>query len=624
MALYQTFALAILWATSVAGRGANDWSKPCFNGECAYDIPTKGQSAAIKLIGAPYAISDVTPAAGWVILDCDANSMSQDIRLVCNSDDAESSGCSHLFDGAGPVHKYVRLPENCGSEPFARIAGFRVHENQAIPDHAESKISRRDGVSPQVFAVSIDDDFPSIDVTKYGQVLAVVLGRSYQIFLWVRRFIVAYYVGTNVADVNMDFTVPESILTSPVVADNWSAQAVKDITENAVKTVKAILDPYYATKPDGEVDVKKLLFWEETDATRSESGFQWGSKTKNFALSWSEDKTAAGCNNLAFTAEINAKVDNKAYGSAAFFSAAAVVDLTFSSIKAMASNLVDFSAHFEHDLTLSLSLEGKFQKSFAVLEPVAIPDAGIDLKYLAAGLMFGIDGEFHTDARVGLELKTGFKWGIDRGIYLRIQAGHATDTQDPAIISIPSTEGAAPYARDGYFDLSISEDEDGNKATGEIGFSVTPKLILGVEGKGKLSHVKVSGNIGLRAGLGLAVGVTGLPKSDSSWYCAKLAAFIEGVAGVDFKHPIYLIPDWEKEYSLFRKSLELFTHGNCPAPQQERRSLAGLLQSRSIIKDLYEQLKNGLMCPKKDISRVTKADAKSGLDSSTMKMKNSK
>ncbi|KAG9227286.1 hypothetical protein PTI98_010767 [Pleurotus ostreatus] len=588
MPQYQsTFVLAILAATLVTGRGANDWSKPCFNGECAYDIPTKGQSASIRLIGAPHAISDITPAAGWVILDCDANSMAQDIRLVCNSDDAEAAGCSHLFDSAGPVHKYVRLPENCGSEPFARVANLRVHENQSIPEHAASKISRRDGTAPQVFAISIDDDFPSIDVTKYGQVLAVA-------------------VGTNVAGVDTDFSVPRSII-SQVGADQWSAQAVKDVTENAIKTVKAILDPYYAAKPDGEVDVKKLLFWEETDGTRSDGGFKWGSKTRNYTLSWAEDKTLAGCNDLAFTAEINARVDNKAYGSAAFFSAAAVVDLTFSSIKAMASNLVDFSAHFEHHLTLALSLEGTFEKSFTVLEPVAIPDAGVDLKYLAAGLMFGIDGEFHTSARVGLELKTGFKWGIDR-----------------AVISIPSTEQSTPYARDGYFDLSISEDEDGNKATGEIGFSITPKLILGAEGKGKLSNVKVSGNVGLRAGAGLTVGVTGPPSGNSDWYCAKLNGFIEGVAGLDFKHPIALIPNWETEYSLFRKDLELFTHGNCPVPKQERRSLAGLLRPRSSIKSLIEQLKNGLLCPKRDISKVTKADAKSGLDSSTMKMKNSK
>ncbi|KDQ25416.1 hypothetical protein PLEOSDRAFT_1045132, partial [Pleurotus ostreatus PC15] len=110
--------------------------------------------------GAPHAISDITPAAGWVILDCDANSMAQDIRLTRNS----PLLVSHLFDGAGPVHKYVRLPENCGSEPFARVANLRVHENQSIPEHAASKISRRDGTAPQVFAISIDDDVRTIVV----------------------------------------------------------------------------------------------------------------------------------------------------------------------------------------------------------------------------------------------------------------------------------------------------------------------------------------------------------------------------------------------------------------------------------------------------------------------------
>lgn len=45
------FALAILAATLVAGRTHNDWSKPCFEGECAYDIPDhKQQSGAVKLV----------------------------------------------------------------------------------------------------------------------------------------------------------------------------------------------------------------------------------------------------------------------------------------------------------------------------------------------------------------------------------------------------------------------------------------------------------------------------------------------------------------------------------------------------------------------------------------------
>ncbi|KDQ25430.1 hypothetical protein PLEOSDRAFT_1046128, partial [Pleurotus ostreatus PC15] len=144
--------------------------------------------------GAPLAITDITPAAGWVVLDCDANAASQEIRLV------------HLFEGDGPVHKYVRLPESCGSEPFARIADYRVHENQSIPEHAASKISRRDGVAPQVFSVSIDDDFARVDETKYGKVFALV-------------------VGTNMPGIDTNFAIPQGI-DNKDVADKWAQQAM--------------------------------------------------------------------------------------------------------------------------------------------------------------------------------------------------------------------------------------------------------------------------------------------------------------------------------------------------------------------------------------------------------------
>ncbi|KAJ8482939.1 hypothetical protein ONZ45_g14772 [Pleurotus djamor] len=111
----SAFGLAILAATLVAGIGHNSWDKPCFNGECAYDLPDhKAQSGTVKLFAkSPYAIADITPAAGWVVLDCDPNALEQEIRLVCKSDDAEGAGCNHFFDGGhGPVDKYVRLPES--------------------------------------------------------------------------------------------------------------------------------------------------------------------------------------------------------------------------------------------------------------------------------------------------------------------------------------------------------------------------------------------------------------------------------------------------------------------------------------------------------------------------------
>ncbi|KAL4264541.1 hypothetical protein AB1N83_005050 [Pleurotus pulmonarius] len=586
MAKYQSgFALAVLAATLVAGRGANDWSKPCFNGECAYDIPTENQSASIKMVGAPVAITDITPAAGWVVLDCDANAVSQEIRLVCNSDDAEAAGCSHLFEGEGPVHKYVRLPESCGSEPFARIADYRVHENQSIPEHAASKISRRDGVAPQVFSISVDDDFAKVDETKYGKVFALV-------------------AGTNIPGVDTNFAIPQEI-DNKDVADKWAQQAMDDI---AIKGLKATLSTYYVTKPDGEVEVKKSKSGEEIDAPKKSGKFDWGSKTSPFTLPVKKEKELASCGPAALKAEFKGSLATKAYGSAAAFSAAAVIELSLSSIKAMASNILDFSAHFEHDLTLTLSLVGEIKKEFTLMEDTAIPHAGIDLKYVAAGLMFGISGEMSAKAQVGVEVKTGFKWGIEK-----------------AVIAIPGSHAATPYSKDGYFDFGISKDGDGNKATGEIDITIHPKFSLGVNGKDKLKNVKASANIGLKAGLGLTVGITGTPpKRDldaaSDWYCAKLIAHIEGVAGVDFKHPIKFIPDWDKEFSLFKKELELWTHGNCPTPKARRSTIYGLLESRAsdlTVKDVLDALK----CPKKDQSKVEKGESKRGLSSSDMKMK---
>jgi hypothetical protein len=62
--------------------------------------------------GRPEAISDITEAAGWVILDCDSNRMEQDIRLACMSSIQDEVGCSNLFQSIPPTGKIVRLPES--------------------------------------------------------------------------------------------------------------------------------------------------------------------------------------------------------------------------------------------------------------------------------------------------------------------------------------------------------------------------------------------------------------------------------------------------------------------------------------------------------------------------------
>ncbi|KAF7378133.1 hypothetical protein MSAN_00237700 [Mycena sanguinolenta] len=168
-------ALGLTWAFFLfaAGRAANDWSTPCFNGHCSYDIPTSSEvSGTLQIWGDPNAISDITPAAGWMMLDCDKGAMQQDLRLVC----VDSSGCPHLTQNTGSVGKLVRLPENCGQSAFARVTQDWVHQNQTLPAELVSMLRRRDGEIPQVKGLSIDTDFNSVGLSQAGPINFAIHG----------------------------------------------------------------------------------------------------------------------------------------------------------------------------------------------------------------------------------------------------------------------------------------------------------------------------------------------------------------------------------------------------------------------------------------------------------------
>ncbi|KAF7368686.1 hypothetical protein MVEN_00193100 [Mycena venus] len=174
--LSSFFVIAPLLAVVNA---ANDWSVACTTGECSYDIPTTNGSTAsgtVTIWGSQDAISDITTAADWEILDCDPNALAQDIRLVCNS--ASDSKCSHLYQNTGAVNKIVRLPENCGSSAFARVAKAWVPDDQSIPSSIAARLVRRDGAQPQVKALSLDTNFGAVDWSKTGQVNIAIQGAN--------------------------------------------------------------------------------------------------------------------------------------------------------------------------------------------------------------------------------------------------------------------------------------------------------------------------------------------------------------------------------------------------------------------------------------------------------------
>ncbi|CAA7262406.1 unnamed protein product [Cyclocybe aegerita] len=151
--------LLLLIAVATVVSANNDWSKPCFDGVCEYDLPASSgaSSGTLKIWGSTASIADVTPAGGWEIIGCSPEDLSQDIRLVCQ--EGKEADCERLYSNSGASGKIVRLPESCGRGPFAVITNAWVPEDQSIPTEVARSLVRRDGTLPQVQALHLSTEF---------------------------------------------------------------------------------------------------------------------------------------------------------------------------------------------------------------------------------------------------------------------------------------------------------------------------------------------------------------------------------------------------------------------------------------------------------------------------------
>jgi hypothetical protein len=110
-------------------------------------------------------LSDITLAAGWSILECIKTSEGDlSVRMICTSED--STTCEHLLAG-GAENKIVRLPESCGSWPFARVQKSWIPNDQ--PSFKGMRIEGRDAKMPKVHALKLDNNFHEIPL-HFGQV----------------------------------------------------------------------------------------------------------------------------------------------------------------------------------------------------------------------------------------------------------------------------------------------------------------------------------------------------------------------------------------------------------------------------------------------------------------------
>ncbi|KAF8313671.1 hypothetical protein DL93DRAFT_2167778 [Clavulina sp. PMI_390] len=143
----------------------NDWNTPCVNGSCTYEsgdgVNTLYQTLA--LTGSNNSLSDITPAAGWSISGCAANSSApQTILVSCDRSSNGSQYCSHVLSGT-PVNKLIRMPDSCGSGPFARVVSW----NQTSSTSA----------NVETYACSFDYDFTQIPASN-GNVSFAIHGSS--------------------------------------------------------------------------------------------------------------------------------------------------------------------------------------------------------------------------------------------------------------------------------------------------------------------------------------------------------------------------------------------------------------------------------------------------------------
>ena len=84
-------------------------------------------------------------------------------------------GCDHLnLNGAAGT--LVRLPNSCGSIPFAVVTRQWVHKNQSIPHDKRSLIKR--GTNPAVMGINLATDFAAVDPEANGNVTLFLQGSS--------------------------------------------------------------------------------------------------------------------------------------------------------------------------------------------------------------------------------------------------------------------------------------------------------------------------------------------------------------------------------------------------------------------------------------------------------------
>ncbi|KAG8905357.1 hypothetical protein FRB99_000185 [Tulasnella sp. 403] len=168
-AAFAAAHLTLSRAAAVGSLGPTIVEYPCAGGFCSQAVrktvvgggDPPDTEGIIIVDGPPELVADLTLAAGWSIWNCDSRKLTQEILLVCAQDERS---CDDVFEG-GAEHTIVRLPDDCGAGPFARIASARKAQGEKPPERILKKM--RPGTRSQsIWAFQLDVNFSAIPDNK--------------------------------------------------------------------------------------------------------------------------------------------------------------------------------------------------------------------------------------------------------------------------------------------------------------------------------------------------------------------------------------------------------------------------------------------------------------------------
>ncbi|KAJ7282823.1 hypothetical protein C8J57DRAFT_1296618 [Mycena rebaudengoi] len=364
----------------------NDWNVPCLDGACSWDIPTgagASSSGTMTIWGSEDAISDITGAADWEILDCDPNALAQDIRLVCTTDSADAK-CSHLYQNIGAEGKIVRLPENCGSNAFARVAKAWTSEDQSIPASVSRRLVRRDGAQPEVKALRLDTKFDLVDVKKAGSVNIAIQA-------------------ANIPGVNGAIQLPPSRRNTRL-----SQRALGDFVSDAIGSIgDKIKDAADKVKDAGAAVVDKVV-----DVAQGLNDFDLSQSFDLPPLSFDQTVTLfdqqLSCEPV--DASLKVDLDGKADATAAIGVAAVgtIIPPKFDDFGVV----VDMTASVDGTFDITANIAGTIDSGEIEFLNIGIP--GLDFPgILTVGPSFQIAGQLEAELELNLEMQVGVNFNIE-------------------------------------------------------------------------------------------------------------------------------------------------------------------------------------------------------------------